>query len=272
MWFADIICNLAWFESAQGNLGTARIKQPIPSGVEGVATTMCLYGTDSELTHARVVMDVHTHDEANQISNDLIEYWVGVLAVASGITSQNVLRPELFPQSNSYAVVLGEGDELAKSVAITTHSEPFLVDFLGLGKCVANWQPTCRAHLFFMGKFLDSSLPLDVRWLNGYRLAEWHFQRNSAGLAGNNQWRELLELFRSDLEVHLRPNQSLHGFIEEARALAAHALLDNRPLDHRITKPGDQILWSFPVMERIVMHIGNLPELNRGLVTLQPKS
>jgi hypothetical protein len=113
---------------------------------------------------------------------------------------------------------------------------------------------------------------LDVRWLNGYRLAEWHFQRNKVGLAANNQWRELLEQFRSDLAPHLRADQSLHGFMEEARALAAHALLDNRPTDHRLAKPGDQIMWSFPVIERIVIHIGNLRELNRGLVVLQPKA
>ena len=271
MWFADIICDLAWFESAQGNMGAPRLKQLIPSGVNGVTTFMCLYGTDSELSHARVLMDVATHAEADRISNELIGYWVSILGVASGLASQRSLIPEVFPGTNSYAVVLGEGDELETSVTLTHLGEPFLIDFLALANCVANWQPDSRAHLFYMGKFLDTSLPLDVRWLNGYRLAEWHFQRNRVGLAGNSQWRDLLERFRSDLIEHLHAGQTLHGFMEETRALAAHALVDNRPQDHRLAKPGDQIAWSFSVMERIVIHIGNLPDLNRGLVALKPK-
>jgi hypothetical protein len=272
MWFADIICNFTWLESTQGYLGVPRLKQSIPSNADGILTFMCIYGTESELTHARVLINVCTHEDADRLSNESIGYWVAILAVASGITSGRPLRPEIIPGTNSYAVILGEGDEHTTALTITRANDLAPIDFSALANCIANWEPRSCAHLFYIGRFLDASLPLDVRWLNGYRLAEWHFQRNKVGLAANNQWRELLEQFRSDLAPHLRADQSLHGFMEEARALAAHALLDNRPTDHRLAKPGDQIMWSFPVIERIVIHIGNLRELNRGLVVLQPKA
>ena len=269
MWFVDIICNLEWFESACGNLGQPRLKQALPSGTPGVTTTLCLYGTETKLTHARVLMNVGSYAEADQLSNSLVAYWASALAIATGLSACEPLRPEVFPGTNSYALVLGEGDELEPSVTLTTPVEQ-PIDLVALAACLASWRPDAPAHLFFLAKFLDSSLPLEVRWLNGYRLCEWHFQRGKTGLAGNPRWRELLEQFRSGLSAHLKAGQSPWGFMEQTRALVAHALLDSRPVDQRLAKPGDPIVWSFAVMERLVLYIANLPELNLGLVTLKP--
>jgi len=147
---------------------------------------------------------------------------------------------------------------------------PQPADYKAIATGLVNWQPKARTYLFYLVRFLNPSLPPDARWLNGYRLIEWHFMQGKDGLAGNSAWRTLLEKHRAKLETHLRSNQTLYRLLEEARALAAHAILDNRSGAERAAKPGDLITWTFSTLEAIIIEIMNGPGLGRGLITLKP--
>lgn len=60
---------------------------------------------------------------------------------------------------------------------------------------MAAWAGDVSQHLFYFRRFVDGSLPLDVRWLNGYRLLEWHFVGNRGGLAKSPDWRAFVTRF-----------------------------------------------------------------------------
>jgi hypothetical protein len=167
-------------------------------------------------------------------------------------------------------VVLGEGDENSPAISIKpSFSEPIPMNYRGLAACIANWHPSATTHLFYLGRFLDVSLPLDVRWLNGYRLAEWHFEKGATSLPKNSSWRALLMEFESELNPYLQKGQTLHGFMQQTRALAAHAIVESRPEDERIRKPGDPIIWTFHILEKIVARISNDPSISRGFINIE---
>jgi hypothetical protein len=178
----------------------------------------------------------------------------------------------IFPGTTNFAVITGQGDESAKAVIMSLNAAPKPADYKSIATGLVNWEPKARVYLFYLVRFLNPSLPPDARWLNGYRLIEWHFMQGRDGLSGNSAWRALLEEHRAKLQPHLRSNQTLHGLLEEARAVAAHAILDNRSPAERAMKPGDLITWTFSTLEAVVIEIMNQPELGRGLIRLQPRT
>jgi hypothetical protein len=117
---------------------------------------------------------------------------------------------------------------------------------------VAAWGSNLSHHLFYFRRLVDSSLPLDVRWLNGYRLLEWHFVGDRAGLSKSTEWRAFVARFELDFKPLLCPNQASVGLIEEARALAAHAGIDDRSDDERARDPRNAMEKTFRILERMV--------------------
>jgi hypothetical protein len=66
-----------------------------------------------------------------------------------------------------------------------------------------------------------------------------------------------LQRFEQDLAPLLRAKQTTWGLMEEARALAAHAGVDDRPETERIREPRNSIEKTFAVLERMVMTVLN---------------
>src|ERR1019366_9267996 len=79
---------------------------------------------------------------------------------------------------------MGKGDETTDSCLLDPRYAPVSkVDYQAAANLMTAWKPDFRVHLFYLGRFLNHDLPPDVRWLNGYRLLEWHFRRGQGGLA-----------------------------------------------------------------------------------------
>lgn len=57
--------------------------------------------------------------------------------------------------------------------------------------------------------------------------------------------------------------------MEEARALAAHANLDDRTPAEREKKPGDLVGWTFRTLEKSVIRMMNDPSVSLGRVALE---
>lgn len=104
---------------------------------------------------------------------------------------------------------------------------------------------------------MDSSLPLDVRWLNGYRLLEWHFVGKKANLSKKPEWQQFVSIFKTEFRPLLRSNQKCEGLLEQARALAAHAGIDDRPAAERIRDPHNLLEKTFRIIEQMVAAVLN---------------
>jgi hypothetical protein len=257
MWFADIFCNIAWFTERRGDLGRPRGRVALPTIGHKISVEMLVYGDDFNVCHLRVLMNTSEKEIADACINDNLQFWIRNLEVATGLLAATSVSAECLPNTTSYMVMMGEGDETASGLCVELlFSEQQPIDYAALAQMFTCWKPAAIPHLFYFSRFLDKRLSPDVRWLNGYRLAEWHFQQG-AGLQNNERWRMLLEEHRAELQEHLRDGQTLHGFFEETRAMAAHAMLDRRPVEQRAAKRGDQVVWTFKVMEKLVVQIMN---------------
>src|SRR2546426_10147071 len=80
--------------------------------------------------------------------------------------------------SAAFMVFLGQGDAHADSIQLDPqYAPPTKADFASAAKMMISWKPDFKIHLHYLSRFLNHNLPPEVRWLNGYRVLEWHFRR-----------------------------------------------------------------------------------------------
>jgi len=162
------------------------------------------------------------------------------------------------PGSQTFAVVLGQGTEDSPAVLLDVAlTEPQIINYDRIAYGMSAWGGALSQHLFYFRRFVDGSLPLDVRWLNGYRLLEWHFVGDKAGLARSLEWRTFVARFADVFESCLRRSQTSVGLLEEARALAAHAGIDDRSESERAKDPRNAMEKTFRTLEQMVMTVLN---------------
>jgi hypothetical protein len=137
-----------------------------------------------------------------------------------------------------------------------TEQTPAPIDYKTLALGIGAWPVDVQHHLFYFRRLIDERFPLDVRWLNGYRLLEWHFCGGDSDLAKSQEWRAFLERFDAELSPLLRTGQTAWGLMEQARALAAHAGLDDRSDSERAREPHSSF-EKISVLERMVMTVLN---------------
>jgi hypothetical protein len=171
----------------------------------------------------------------------------------------------LSPGSQTFAVGLGQGAEDSPALVLKPiHSAAPKLNYQQVAYGIAAWDGSTTDYLFYFRRFVDGSLPLDVRWLNGYRLLEWHFVGHRAGLAKSSRWRTFVEEFREQLNPLLRPKQTRVGLLEEARALAAHAGLDHRSENERLRDRRNAMEKTFKILQLMVTRVLNeIPSVAR---------
>jgi hypothetical protein len=136
-------------------------------------------------------------------------------------------------------------------------AKPVPADYQGTAMMMAAWPLELKHHLHFLAKFLDPNLPADVRWLQGYRFLEWHFERGAANLQRNPDYRTFLEQHGAGMDAFKRANQTRHSFVEEVRALMAHALLADRATEAELVMIQSAATNTFPALEGLVMAVLN---------------
>jgi hypothetical protein len=260
MWFADIYCDPAWVAERKGILGPARFRLRGPKSASlGIEIEFHFFGDEERVRHFRVLM--HTEDQriADSCVNLNIQTWVASLEVSIMVeTKQPFQVARLLPGSQTFAVVLGQGADDSPAVLIQfAHSEAPTLSYQRIAYGFAPWGGDFSHHLFYFRRLVDSSLPLDVRWLNGYRLLEWQFVGKRAGLAKCPQWRTFVARFDDMLKPLLRPNQTAVGLLEEGRAMAAHAGIDDRSAIERARDPRNALEKTFRILELMVITVLN---------------
>jgi hypothetical protein len=203
VWFADIYCDLAWIAERGGVLGPSRFTITGPRSLSlGVAIDYRLYGDEHTLRHVRVLMHTDDHKVADKCVDLNIQTWVTSIEVPVMMETRRPFHVPSFPGPQKFGIVLGQGDD--NSVAAVIHelnTPPAPIDYQRLAVSVGAWGTATSNYLFYFRRFVDNSLPLDVRWLNGYRLLEWHFVGDKANLQKAPAWRKFLTRFEDDLKA-----------------------------------------------------------------------
>jgi hypothetical protein len=230
MWFADIYCDLAWVSERKGILGPTRfVLRGAKSVSLGIEIEFHFFGDEDRVRHIRVLMHTDEQRTAEICVNLNIQTWVASLEVSIMMETKQPFHVALLPGSQMFAVAVGQGADDSPAALITPiYSEAPKLSYERLAYGFAPWGGDVNHHLFYFRRLVDTSLPLDVRWLNGYRLLEWQFVGDRAGLSKCSQWRTFVTRFDNMLRSLLRSNQTGIGLLEEARALAAHAGIDDR--------------------------------------------
>ncbi|MBD1860051.1 MULTISPECIES: hypothetical protein [Trichocoleus] len=259
MWFADIYCDHTWVSKRNGVLGEKRLALSGPRSISlGIAVDFHFFGDDDSVRHVRVLM--HTDDQqlAQTCLNLNLQTWVAALEVAVMMETGRPFQIERLPGSLMFAIWLSQGSEDSPACVMNfERGRPSTLNYEKIALAMVIWNGDVTHHLFYLRRFIDESLPLDVRWLNGYRMLEWHFVGKKAGLAKSPSWRSFVERFDDLFKPLLRSNQSSYGLIEEARALAAHAGADERSDAERQREPQNAMEKTFQVLEQMIMTVLN---------------
>jgi hypothetical protein len=179
------------------------------------------------------------------------------------------------PGTDTFATVTAEGGEDTPAAILSLDVVPPVLDYRQIALAFSVWNRDIQQYLFYFRRLVDHRLPLDVRWLNGYRLLEWHFLRGQGNLKlpKFTQWSTFVKRFDHLLQPCLRGRQTPVGLLEEARALSAHAGLDDRSEAERLRDPRNAMEKTFRAVERMVMTILNEHPARLGHpVRFEPKA
>jgi len=256
MWFADIYCDLQWVLDRNGALGTKR-KEFLAGKSEslGIEIEFHFYGDQERVRHIRVLMHTDDRHVAETCLNLNIQNWVTAIEVSVMLETNQPFQIRLL---GSQKFIIGYNQSSTYIPVPQLHLQPPQLNYDRIAYGTATWGDERLGHyLFYFRRFIDSSLPLDVRWLNGYRLLEWHFVGKKANLSKKPEWQQFVARFEGEFRTLLRPNQKCEGLLEQARALAAHAGIDDRPVAERIRDPRNLLEKTFRIIEQMVATVLN---------------
>lgn len=272
MWFVDIVVDLPWFATCQGKLGKPKSRaEQLIAGTE-IESTFLLYGDDLEIRHLRVLIHIDDKSPPHTVVDANINRWVNLLEVSTGLVAARTATTATISRNNTSMIVfMAEGGEQSDSCLIDPKYEPTQpLDYQAAAKLMVAWQPDFRVHLFYLGRFLNQELPPEVRWLNGYRVLEWHFRRGKTGLSKDSTYQTFLEAHGQALDKFLMPGQQRKGLIEDVRATCAHSIL-SRTADPRNSGGSTNLIeQTFQGLETLVMTVMN--EGSCDTVSFVPKS
>jgi hypothetical protein len=277
MWVSDIYCDMEWVASRNGALGTPRFKlRGATSMSSGIAIEFHFFGDDECIRHLRVLMDTDDQQAAERCSDRNMQTWVAALESAVMVETGRPFHVAHVPDTQMVITAFGQGDGSSPAATLVFETTPpSVLDYQRVALGFSVWNRDIRYHLFYFRRLIDDSLPIDVRWLNGYRFLEWHFvgDRGKKKLAQAPEWRRFVARFETRLVPYLRPGQTVSGLFEEARAMAAHAGLDDRPEADRQSDPQNAMEKTFRVLEHIVMTVLNEHPARAGHpVRFEPKA
>jgi hypothetical protein len=257
-WHIDIVLDLNWFCAHGGRVIEPKARA---TGMDqrGNPTEFLIYGERGTIDHLRVMIQAETDQEANAIVNANIVVWREALAVTSVLTTPGYSGvATLGTNSSSHLVFLGKGDADTPLMILNLQwAKAHPTDYEAAATLMAAWPPDMAHHLHFLAKFLNPNLPADVRWLQGYRFIEWHFERGGANLPRNQDYRIFLDAHGASFDPLKRAAQTRVGFIEEIRALMAHALLADRSTEDDRVRMQSAATNTFAALESLVLIILN---------------
>jgi len=272
VWIVDIYCDWEWVAARASALGPSRFKLTGARSASGIALEFHFYGDDYAIRHVRVLADSDDKEAVDRLVDLNIQLWVAAIETAVTLETGTPFHVPYMPGSQSFAVAQAPGDINSPAPSLRlTHASQRVIDYRQMSLAFAAWPPALAQYLFYFRRFIDASLPLDVRWLNGYRLLEWHFSDPNAKkhLSRSQNWRAFVDGFANRFAGLARTGQSAVGLLEEARALAAHAGLDERSDNERRIDRRNAVEKTFPILHHMVAAVlQQHPAMRNGPVRL----
>src|SRR5260370_20387169 len=281
MWLADIYFDLAWLRIRNWQLGEPRARfGPGHSKSTELDLTFLVYGDDALPRHLRVLLDAR--DTSIVIDKALVDRCVAknvhtwIMSLESFVTLETgqTFTVERIPGRTLFCVTTGECEDGTEWPVTLEYQfrEPKAFRYEYLQHAFSMWSGDLEQHLFYFRRFIDGSFR-DQQWLAGYRLLEWHFVgRTGSDLPKSEAWRTFLERFRSELGALAKPGQTLHGLMEEIRALAAHAVTAHAVESASLQREPNLIEQAFPTLERMVMTVINEHPTRARKIDLAPRT
>jgi hypothetical protein len=157
MWFVDVLVDLPWFVASKGKLGEpkSRARQSIPN--THMDNEFLLYGDAHAIRHLRVVLHTGSDEPPHDIVNGNVHRWVNLLEVASGLAAPSTATAASLGKNTSAMIVwMGQGDETTDSCQLDPRYAPETeVDCQAAANLMVAWKSDFRAHLFYLGRFLN---------------------------------------------------------------------------------------------------------------------
>ncbi len=230
-----------------------------------------VYGEGVAISHLRILIQAKDYEEASAIVDANIVLWREAITVTSVMASSHCATAAVLgANSSAHPVLMGEGDAATPLIALTLQwAKPISADYNTAAAMMALWPTELRHHLYFLAKFLNPNLPADIRWLQGYRFLEWHFERGGANLGKNQKFKSFLDEHGAALDKFKPARRTRVGFLEEIRAVLAHALLADRPTAEGRGQIQSAVTNTFSAIEFMVMTVLN--ELAPQGVEFKPK-
>jgi hypothetical protein len=266
MWAFDIVCDISWLKKCKGELGDPSYKIKSYSKLLNSPIDILLFAYENALRHVRFILHTSDQNLAQQCINANICAWVN--SIESGVILLTKSSFEIPKVDGEYGFMTIESyydggkhhalylEELARQ------TNPFDVKLLG--NSLAYWSPQLHTHLHYFRRMIDPSINLEFRWLNAYKLFEWHFVKRhlksvaqKKELAGSAEWKNFLDDYKEQLSQYLKNKQEAHGLVEEVRNMVAHAFLDNRTEHERVSQPANLIQLTFPIMRNMAINLLN---------------
>lgn len=253
MWFIDIVMDIEWYNARSGSLGPPQARAKRRAIGSDVGIELLIYGDRKSFRHLRVLVEHDDHEIVQAVQNTNIESWISMYEVASVMGPGAYSKPATIPGTDSFVVLSNLGDEHAPtlSVDVSKITRPS-IDYRAAALLTSSWDETYLSEVWFAARFLNPSVPLELRWLNAYRLLEWHFTRGRSSLSHRKDWRDVLSARETELRTFLSKKQTLHGLIEQVRASCAHAIVATG------STPGRDLglaLETFPIMEKMALAV-----------------
>ena len=257
-WCIDIHCDHEWVVARDGHLGELRSTVGGRSESLGIDIDFRFYGDELSIRHVRVCLGTEDQGVADRYARLNMNAWVAAIETAMMSEIETGFRVARLGVTDYYMTSSYQGDVDMRAPQLKLHQSPQPpVDFSRMAAVFAAWNtPDLGQHLLYFRRLIDRSMPLDVRWLNGYRFLEWHFARGG-DLSKSSEWRALLGRHSDIINPLKRGKQTLWGYMEEARALAAHAGMDRRSEAEKQHDPHNAMFKTMPVIHQLVMTVLN---------------
>ena len=198
MWFADIYCDAAWIAERKGLLGTARFTLRGPKSVSlGISAEFLFFGDEKRIRHFRIGMSTEDRRTAETFIDLNVQSFVTALEVAVIMESQRAFSVVHAPRSRAFPVALSQDPHNAVPLPEPKSGE---INYHRIALGMATLAGSINPYVFYLRRFIDHSLPLDVRWLNGYRFLEWHLVGAKANLQRCSEWRQFVAKFDEDIQ------------------------------------------------------------------------
>lgn len=229
-----------------------------------------IYGTDNEPCLVRFVLPkVSTFDECERFISLKLGKMIRHIETSISFLMETSFYFRSIPGGPPTFKYLSYGPMKENDLPLLIREQFHLptIDYSKLAHILAAHFEAFDDYSELIQSGMNTSLKIEYRWLEFYKVLEMHFG-NSRDLNGRNTQRtSFLENFKNELSSFLRPGQTLHGLMTDTRNGAAHFVVANGrdKINKARQETMSKIQATLPVITNMVIKIINDHSGNKSI-------